>query len=120
MQSFFLRVFDFVLRFSPYVALQNGFLRPSVFMREECFVQAVRASPANGRPVDNYFFAAHLFTYSGIFSASLPEIVEKGIASLTVIVQNRGWYCARVRVPDALLFCFYALCLSTQTFQHTL
>ena len=47
------------------VAVQNGFLCRSILMREECFVlQAVRVSPANGRPVYDCFFAAQLFPYS--------------------------------------------------------
>ena len=47
-------------------------------MREECFVlQPVRVSPANSRPVDDLFFAAPVYILS-VFSASLPEIIDKG------------------------------------------
>ena len=43
-------------------------------MREECFVlQAVRVSPANGRPVDDCFFAAHVFTKSELS----PRLCQK-------------------------------------------
>ena len=99
MRSFYLRV-AFVLRFFA-VALQNGFLCRSVFMREESFVlQAVRVSPANGRPVDDCFSQRLRFTYS-VFSPRLcQKLWKKGVDALTVTVQNRGWYCVRVRVPD--------------------
>ena len=93
----------------------------------KCFheIGMLRSTRCTGQPSKRQvsqllFFAAHLFTYS-VFSPRLRQkLYKNGVASLTVTVQSRGWYCVRVRVPDLFVFCLYALCLSTQTFQRKL
>ena len=77
MQSFLLRVFVLVVRFSPW-PYETSLLVEEFSLQERFVLQPVRLSPANGRPLHDCFFPTQLFLFSVFPQRVLPETVQTG------------------------------------------